>query len=298
MRRRISGQRILLTGASSGIGRELAKALAARGAFLAVAARREGVLDELADEIAAAGGHRPIVLATDLSRRDAARELAERALTELGGVDILVSNAAVGVFGYQWNVGDRDEARDVYETNFWSPLALIQALVPHMRERGSGTVVNVTSLMQLRTWPGLGYYASSKAALAMATESLRLELTGTGVDVMELLPGPVDTEFLAEAREAPGAGHILRNLPIGTAADVATAAVRALEQGKARIVYPKPLAAALYVPMLVRRKAARLVAKVAKDIDRDDNRVLRSGSAGDPVAVQARADWAQAHGRG
>ncbi|WP_306192820.1 SDR family oxidoreductase [Streptomyces sp. MK5] len=294
MYRNLAEQRILITGASSGIGRALAKALALKGAHLAVAARTETALHELADDITRAGGRRPVILVTDLSLRGNAEQLAQRALAELGRVDVLINNAGVGCFGFQWNVGDGDEAREVYETNFWSPLALVRSLVPHMRERGTGLVINVSSLMQLRTWPGLGYYASSKSALAAVTETLRLELQNSDIDVMELLPGPVDTQFLSESAQAPGAGHILRNLPIGTTDALAVAAVRAIEKGKRRLVYPGKLVAALYLPMLVRYKAARTVRKAGSDIDRNDRRVLRSGSNGDPIAQQARADWVRA----
>ncbi|GAA3824615.1 hypothetical protein GCM10022403_067550 [Streptomyces coacervatus] len=297
MQRTIAGRRVLITGASSGIGRALALALAAKGARLAVAARTESALLTLAAEITAAGGITPVVLVTDLSVPGNAEALAHRAVTELGGVDILVNNAGVGCFGFQWNVGDREEGREVYETNFWSPLALIRELVPQMRARGTGLVVNVSSLMQLRTWPGLGYYASSKSALAAMTETLRLELMGSRIGVMELLPGPVDTQFLSEAAHSPGARHILKNLPIGDTEKLAVAAVRAIEQGRRRLVYPRRLVAALYLPMLVRFKAARTVRGAAADIDVDDARVLRSGSAGDPVARQARAEWALAHRR-
>ncbi|PIB12052.1 MULTISPECIES: SDR family NAD(P)-dependent oxidoreductase [Streptomyces] len=295
MQRSIAGQRVLITGASSGIGRALALALGAKGARLAVAARTESSLHSLAKEITAAGGPAPVVLVTDLSVPGNAEVLADRALEHLGGVDILINNAGVGCFGFQWNVGDRDEAREVYETNFWSPLALVRAIVPQMRARGTGLVINVSSLMQLRTWPGLGYYASSKSALAAMTETLRLELMGTRIGVMELLPGPVDTQFLSEAAHSPGARHILRNLPIGNTDKLAVAAVRAIEQGKARLVYPRRLVAALYLPMLVRLKAARAVRGAGADIDADDARVLRSGSTGDPVARQARAEWAMSH---
>jgi DNA-binding SARP family transcriptional activator len=90
----------------------------------------------------------------------------------------------------------------------------------------------------------------------------------------------------------PGPGHILRNLPIGSASELAAAAVTAFERGQRRLVYPRKLVIALYLPMLVRRKAARTVARAGADIDRKDDRVIRSGSLGDDLARQARADWA------
>src|SRR4051794_22906158 len=120
--------RVLLTGASSGIGRELAQALAAGGARLALAARREDRLRALADELEAAGLPRPVAFPADLGRRGAADELAARAVESLGGVDVLVNDAGGGFQGLQWAGGDRDEAREVLEVNYWSPLALIRAL--------------------------------------------------------------------------------------------------------------------------------------------------------------------------
>ncbi|GAA3947092.1 hypothetical protein GCM10023085_31620 [Actinomadura viridis] len=291
----IDGRRVLLTGASSGIGRALARALAARGAVLALAARSEEPLSRLADEVERAGGRRPAVLVTDLSVRGAAEDLARRAREALGGVDVLINNAGVGVSGYQWAVGDRDEGREVFETNFWSPLALVRALLPEMRRRGDGTVVMVTSMMQYRSWPGLGHYSASKAALALATETLRLELADCGVRVLEVTPGPVDTPILAEVRHAPGSEYVLKNLPVVRAEDVAAATVRALERGRARLVYPRKLTVAVYLPALVRAKALRLVRRAGAGIDRTDERVLRSGSAGDPVARAAREAWAREH---
>src|SRR5215218_7519515 len=134
----IEGSRVLLTGASSGIGRELARALSKRGAALAVGARRRQLLESLADEIAADGWDRPAVFVADLSQRGAARGLAERAERALGGVDVLMNNAGGGVGGRIQVLGDRDEAREAFETNYWSPLALINALVPAMTERARG----------------------------------------------------------------------------------------------------------------------------------------------------------------
>src|SRR5207244_4506044 len=158
--------RILLTGASSGIGRELAKRLTAEGAILALVARRGALLEELAEEIRRTGADRPFVLESDLSVRGNAQELAHRAVDALGAFDVLVNNAGGGVGGSVWAVGDRDEGREAFEVNLWSPLALIQALVPSMRERGSGVVVNVTSMAHVMTWPGFGHYSSTTGALS------------------------------------------------------------------------------------------------------------------------------------
>src|SRR5437763_6917676 len=124
MRIELAGKRALVTGASSGIGRGLAKALAAEGVRLAVSARRADALASLADEIEGAGGARPVVLPADLSQRGQAAALAARAAEGLGQVDILVNNAGVGIGGAQHLVGADEMARELVETNYWSALAL------------------------------------------------------------------------------------------------------------------------------------------------------------------------------
>jgi NADP-dependent 3-hydroxy acid dehydrogenase YdfG len=146
-----AGARVVLTGASSGIGAELARVFAARGARLAITARRRERLEALADEL---GEPRALVFETDLSERGAAAELGREAEAALGGVDVLVNNAGGGVGGRIATVADRDEAREAFEVNYWSPLALIGAVLPGMAERGSGVIVNVTSVAQVNTWPG------------------------------------------------------------------------------------------------------------------------------------------------
>src|SRR5436305_1068286 len=141
-------KRVLITGASSGIGWALAEAMAARGARLAVVARREERLRALAARIEAAGHVAPAIVVADLAQRGSAADVARQVTRALGDVDVLVNNAGGAVGGTQWRVGDGDEARDAFELNLWSPLALVAALVPRLRERGDGAVVNVTSLSQ------------------------------------------------------------------------------------------------------------------------------------------------------
>src|SRR4051812_46082892 len=170
----MDGKTVLLTGASGAIGSEVARRLASEGARLAISGRREQRLEELADEIAGSGATRPVALAADLGRRGEAARLAERALAELGRVDVLINNAGSSVQGLTWVVGDRDEAREVLETNLWSPLALAATLAPPMVERGAGAIVNVGSMARVAPFPHLGHYSSSRAALAIATETMHV----------------------------------------------------------------------------------------------------------------------------
>jgi hypothetical protein len=244
------GRRILLTGASTGIGHALARALAARGAVLAVSARREPLLRGLADQITAAGGAAPAVLTADLSRRGAAAELAERATAALGGVDVLINNAGTGVIGGVPVLGDSDEVRASFETNLWSPIALAAALLPGMRRAGRGAVVNVTSTVQAVPLPMLGYYGAGKAALAQVTRSLRHELRDTPVRVVEVVPGSTDTA-LRDIDGLPWRGgappRTFRPVP---PAAVAAAVVRALAAGRDRVVHPRYAMIPLYVPAI------------------------------------------------
>ncbi|MEV4003958.1 SDR family NAD(P)-dependent oxidoreductase [Actinomadura sp. NPDC049753] len=252
----ISAARILLTGASSGIGRALALTLAAEGARLAVAARREGELRALAAEIGGRGHPVPAVLACDLSVPGTAADLAARARDALGGVDILVSNAGVSLVEAQADLGDDESARASFETNFWSPLALATAVLPGMREAGRGTIVNVTSTVQAVPLPLLGYYGAAKAALAQATGSLRHELRHTPIRVLEVVPGSTDTP-LRDVDRLPWRAPT-RTPPPVPPESVARATVRALKSGRRRVVHPASSLLPLELPVI-----GRLVASVA-----------------------------------
>src|SRR4051794_28391996 len=298
----LAGQGVLLTGASSGIGRELALVLAGRGARLVLAARRAERLEALAAEVEQRGHARPVAIATDLSRRGAAAGLAEEAQAALGEVDVLVNNAGGGVGGSQWAVGDDDAAREAFEVNYWTPMALTRALVPAMRRRGHGAVVNVTSVAQVNTWLGFGGYAATKAALGVATETLRLELSGSGVHVLEAIPGPVDTAVQGETRLIPGIDRALARVPLGDAGEMARRIVVALERRRASVVYPRRAAVAYVLPALARADTRRLAARVARETDAEAlegvmSLVVRTGSFGDPVAREAREAWERERAR-
>jgi short-subunit dehydrogenase len=252
----LNGQRVLLTGASSGIGRALAVLLAGKGAVLALAARRQALLDDVAAEIEVAGHRRPIVVGTDLSKPGASAALAAHALAEFGGgVDIVINNAGASVTGAQALIADSDSARALFEVNLWSPLALNAAVLPVMLDAGKGTIVNVTSTVQSVPLPLLGYYAASKSALAQATRSLRLELATTPIHVMEVVPGSTDTP-LRDIGELPWKSGPPRTLPPVSPASTAAAIIRALERGANRIVYPAYSLIPLEVPAVGRLVAA------------------------------------------
>jgi short-subunit dehydrogenase len=288
---RLREKRILLTGASGGIGRELARLLAAKGAVLAIAGRRREALEAVADEIAATGAERPLSLVADLASPGSAADLGRGALSELGAIDVLINNAASGLQGFPSAVGDRDEARRLFEINFWSPMALIQAVVPSMREHRSGTVVNVTSLAYMSPFPPVGHYCASKAAFALATQTLRFELRRYGVRVLEVIPGTVDTPGSYENRQLEGGNQwIERALP--TKPDrIARAMVKAIERGRNRLIFPRRLGPGYEIPLLS-RLYARSVAKYA---DPDRTPVRSTGDLDNPASVAVREEWERKH---
>jgi len=252
----VNGRRVLLTGASSGIGRELAKRLASEGAQLAIVARRTELLDDLALEIGRDGHPAPVALTADLSVRGAAADLADRALAELGGIDIVINNAGNSLTGALSRYSDADAARAVFEINLWTPLALGAALLPTMRAQGHGTIVNVTSTVQAVPLPLLGYYSASKSALAQATRSLRGELAGTSIRVLEVIPGGTDTA-LRDVDDLPWKGAPPRTIPPTSADKVAAAIMRAIRRGNNRLVYPSYAVLPIELPAV-----GRLVATV------------------------------------
>ncbi len=207
------------------------------------------MLDALADEISADGSPRPVVFGVDLAVPGSAARLGRDAVHALGGIDIAINNAGTNLTGAQPVVADSAAARQVFEVNLWSPLALTAAVLPAMRAAGAGVVVNVTSTVQAVPLPLLGYYASSKAALAQATRSLRLELAGTAIRVLEVVPGATDTA-LRDIDELPWKTTPPRTFPPVAPGSTATAIVRALDRGTRRVVHPRYSLLPLEIPAI------------------------------------------------
>jgi short-subunit dehydrogenase len=190
----LDGARVLVTGASSGIGAALAPMLAERGATVGIVARRA---DRLASVLAecesrSPGGHR--LWTVDLSDPDRAARLGLDAWDALGGLDVVVNNAAVPM---RRPVPRLDVAtvESVMRTNFLSPVALTLAVLPRMLERDQGTIVNVSSLGGRIGIAHEAAYVASKFALSGWSEAMAIDLWSSGVDVRLITPGPVDTEI-------------------------------------------------------------------------------------------------------
>jgi short-subunit dehydrogenase len=189
----LTGARILVTGASSGIGADLARALAAAQARLVLAARSAAALDELAAELRAAGADVAAV-PTDVTDPDQRRRLLAETLRAFGGLDILVNNAGVGASG-PFEDASEDRLRRVFEVNFFGAVELTRLALPHLARGRDPMIVNVSSVIGRRAVPGYVEYCASKFALSGWTEALRAELVLQGVHVLLVSPGLIDTPF-------------------------------------------------------------------------------------------------------
>jgi short-subunit dehydrogenase len=228
---------VLVTGASSGLGRQTAIALAAAGAQVIVHGRDETRLTELARLV----GGVPII--GDLAGSAGVEALAEAALGATGRVDVLINNAGVGWAG-PFEDMPGEAVRALVAVNLAAPVALTRLLLPQMTSRGSGHLVFVSSIAGRLGVAGEALYAATKAGLDVFAESLRLELRGRGVGVGVLVPGVIDTPFFERRGSAyPRA----RPRPV-SAQRAADALVRGVEAGTAEIYVP----AWLRLPVTVR----------------------------------------------
>jgi NAD(P)-dependent dehydrogenase (short-subunit alcohol dehydrogenase family) len=185
----------LVTGATSGIGRETARVLASEGARVAITGRRVERLERLAEEIRAdAAGAEVIELPGDVTDPETTASWIEETVGTFGGLDVLVNSAGIIATG-----GLRDTSDEVWsrmmDVNFWGLMQLTRSAVPHLIERGGGSIVNVSSVCSYRPFPTITAYCVSKAAVDMFTECLALELAPHGVRVNAVNPGVVVSEL-------------------------------------------------------------------------------------------------------
>ncbi len=214
--RTLAGRVAVVTGASRGLGRAIAEALWREGASLLLVARGEAALRELAQALTAARSddtQRAHVCVADLADPAAPAHIAAAALARFGAVDVLVNDAAlVGPIGLLWQTDARSWDTTI-RVNLVAPVDLCRRLVPGMIARGCGRIVNVSGGGATTPLPRFSAYGTAKAGLARFTETLALELAGTGVEVNGLSPGPLDTAMHAEIRAAgEAAGEAMSRL--------------------------------------------------------------------------------------
>jgi short-subunit dehydrogenase len=255
----LDGRKVLVTGATGGLGRAIAKALAARGAKLVLSARKAGELEQLAGSLPGAG-HTTVV--SDLAEEGAALSLVERA----GDLDVVVANAGLPGSG-RLDSFTQDEIGRALRVNLESPVRMTRELLPAWQQRGRGHFVFVSSISGFASMPRTSVYAATKYGLRGFALNLREDLRGSGVGVSVVSPGAIrDAGMFAEAGVPMPSG-----LGSGTPEQVADAVVHAIERDKAEIVVA-PLQQralgrfAMLAPELAGRLGGQAAAKSADEI--------------------------------
>jgi NAD(P)-dependent dehydrogenase (short-subunit alcohol dehydrogenase family) len=203
MIRKLSGTTAVITGATSGIGRETALQFARGGVSVVVAGRREERLRQLVSEIESTGGQ-ALGVVTDVAEQAQVDHLIESAIEGFGRIDTLVNNAGVAFAG-RFDQMTLEDFRRVMDVNFWGAVYASKAVVPRMREqRGGGVIINVSSIFGKRGVPFQTAYCASKFALAGFSEALRAEVMSDGIDVSTIFPGAVETEIFESAANQTG----------------------------------------------------------------------------------------------
>jgi NAD(P)-dependent dehydrogenase (short-subunit alcohol dehydrogenase family) len=192
----LEGKVAVVTGASSGIGEAVARALTERGAAVVLAARAEDKLRFLEREISAAGGQ-ALAVKTDVTDRDSVEAMLERTTEGFGSLDILVNNAGLGLSGRVEDLRAED-LRHIFEVNLVGPLNCVQAALPRMR-RG-GRIINVSSVVGKRAIPKVGGYCATKSALIALSDALRVEVAERDITVTSVYPGTTRTAFRENSR--------------------------------------------------------------------------------------------------
>jgi short-subunit dehydrogenase len=257
-RRSLDGARAVVTGASSGIGRELARELARHGAQLIVTARREGRLRDLCEELTSAGyAARPVPGdITDHAVRLAVLRAADQAW---GGLDVLVNNAGVGAIG-PFHEAAPDRLRRILEVNFFAVAEMIRDAVPMLRQGRQPLVVNISSVLGHRAVPGKSEYCASKFALHGLSDALRAELSRLGIDVLLVSPSTTASEFFDNVLEDQGRPAWSSRGAMSPQA-VARRTVRAMRRGSHEIILTPGGRLLVWLDRLCPPLANRLVAR-------------------------------------
>ncbi len=232
-RRTIRGSVAIVTGASSGIGREIALELARQNAAVVVVARREPRLQEVVGQICGQCGHAEMVVG-DICDSDTRERAVRMAESRFGGLDILVNNAGVGTLGL-FEASAPQCLREVMEVNFFSLVEMTRLALPLLKKGSHSILVNVSSIMGRRGAPHNSEYSASKFAVHGFSEAIRPELLGHNIDVLVVSPGTTRTEFFERMIRRGSEPSWPEHSPV-TASHVARQTVRAIRLGKHEII--------------------------------------------------------------
>lgn len=232
---------VLVTGASSGIGRELSVELAKRGAILGLAARRVDLLEETVREIETNGG-KAVALPVDVTDAAAVRTIADKLRSEFGRIDVMIANAGIGTASHAVKL-QPDHVANVININLLGAVNSVAAVLPEMAERNQGQLVAISSLSAYRGLPKSAAYCSSKAGLSAFFESVRIDLRNSDVKVTIIHPGFIRTALTA-GRE--------KKMPYLMDVDVAVKKiVTAIERRRVSYAFPWQLASVVRLGMIM-----------------------------------------------
>jgi short-subunit dehydrogenase len=266
-RRSIAGSRLLITGASQGIGRALALAAAQRGAKVLAAARSEQLLQELAAEAETAGGIL-VAVPADITVPADRQRLVEAARQHFGGLDVLINNAGIGATGHFAECGP-ERMRAIMEVNFFALTETTRVCLPLLRQGNRPAIVNISSIAGKRGIPARSEYSASKFAVQGFSEALRAEMSRFGIDVLVICPGLTQTNFsknMLEQKARLQMDH-MRGM---TAEEVARATLRAIERGKNEICLSLQGRLIVWVSRFFPRLADRIAARRVRALFRDE----------------------------
>ena len=266
-RRNIAGLRILITGASQGIGRALALAAAGRGAKVLAAARSATLLEELSREPRPAVGALETVQA-DVTSADDRRRMVEAAVQHFGGLDVLVNNAGIGATGH-FAEASAERLRDIMEVNFFGLTETTRVCLPLLRQGVTPAIMNISSIVAKRGVPGRSEYSASKFAVQGFSEALRAELDKDGIDVLVVCPGLTQTNFsqnMLERKSRVQLDH-LRGMTSETVADEV---LKSLERGRHDINLTLQGRLLVFVSRFFPRLADRIARRKVREIFREE----------------------------
>jgi short-subunit dehydrogenase len=228
-RRELAGLRVLVTGASQGIGRAIAELAAKRGMKVLASARSVELLNQLAEEVRKAG-HTLEVVQADIAKPEGREAMVRAAQDKFGGLDVLINNAGIGATGH-FAESTPDVLRSIMETNFFGTVETTRAFLPLLQQGKTPAIVNVSSILGRRAIPGRSLYCASKFAIEGWTQAIRAEFARWDIDVITVNPGLTQTNFSQNMLER-NAKQSLDHMRGMTSEQVAEATLKALAGGK------------------------------------------------------------------
>ena len=266
MKRELAGLRVLVTGASQGIGRAIAHQAAMRVMRVIAAARSVDLLQQLVEEVKGQGQTIEIVQ-VDVATPEGREAMVQAAMDKFGGLDVLINNAGIGATGH-FAESSPDVLRSIMETNFFGTVETTRAFLPLLIEGKTPAVVNVSSILGRRAIPGRSLYSASKFAVEGWTQAIRAEFARFDIDVITVNPGLTQTNFSQNMLER-NAKQSLDHMRGMTPEKVAVATLNALAAGKRAVNLTLPGKALLFanrfLPGLVDRITQKKVRQLFKD---------------------------------